>query len=293
MGDPDQPWTVLRLIDWTKDYFARSGVDEPRLSAEVLLADVLDCQRINLYARHARVVDPDDLTRFRDYVRRAAAAEPISYILGRREFYSLTLKVTHDTLIPRPETELLVDAALECVRTGGPRRLWDVCTGSGCVAVAAAKYATDLQVLATDVSEAAVAVAAENAVTHGVADRVRTARADLLDLPAEGAEMAPFDVITANPPYVSEAEMADLPAHVQAEPKIALCGGATGLEVIERLIADAPARLNVGGTLAMEIGMGQAERVYELLNGDGRYDDIRLVKDTAGIERVGVGRRKG
>jgi len=293
MSDAAGPWTVLRLIDWTKDYFARSGVEEPRLSAEMLLADVLTCPRINLYAQFARVVGPDGLARYRDYVRRAASGEPISYILGRREFYSLSIKVTRDTLIPRPETELLVDVALECARTRGARRLWDVCTGSGCVAVAAARYAPALEVLATDVSEAALAVAAANAASHGVAQRVRTLRADLLDLPAEAAQAGPFDVITANPPYVSEAEMAELPANVRAEPRIALCAGPTGLEMIERIVSAAPAHLAPGGTLAAEIGLGQADRVYALLRDDGRYEGVRFLRDPAGIDRTAVARRKG
>ena len=292
MSDAAGPWTVLRLINWTKDYFARSGVDDPRLSAEILLADVLSCPRINLYAQFARVVGPEDLARYRDYVRRAASSEPVSYILGRREFYSLSLKVTPDTLIPRPETELLVDVVLECVRIRGAGRHWDVCTGSGCVAVAAARYAPALEVLATDVSEAALAVAAENAASLGVGGRVRTLHADLLALPAEAAGMAPFDVITANPPYVSEAEMADLPANVRAEPKLALCAGPTGLEMIERIVAGAPTHLVVGGTLATEIGLGQADRVYGLLRGDGRYEEIRFLKDPVGIDRTAVARRK-
>jgi len=285
-GEPAREWTVLQLIDWTKDYFARADLEDPRLAAEVLLAKALSCGRMDLYTRFDHVVEPEKLKRYRDFVHRASSGEPIAYLVGQREFYSLTLTVTPDVLIPRPETELLVDAALEFVKTGdNSGRLWDVCTGCGCVAVAAAKYAENLDVLATDASPAALAVATGNAERHGVADRVRFVKADLL---AASAADDAVDVITANPPYVRDDEMAGLPADVLCEPELALRAGPTGLEHITRIVSDAPDRLRTGGRLAMEIGHSQAEAVYDLLNGDGRYEDIRLVKDLAGIERAAV-----
>ncbi len=290
MSDPPRKWTVLALIGWTKTYLARAGVDEPRLAAEVLLARVLGCDRMHLYTRHDRPVAPDRLDAYRRLIRRAAAGEPVAYLVGRKEFYSLSLKVTPDVLIPRPETELLVDAALEFVRAnGGLGRLWDVGTGSGCVAVAAATYAPDLEVLATDISEPALAVAAENVARCGLAGRIRLARADLLDLPDAGEA---FDVIAANPPYVRDDQMSELPGVVQAEPEVALRAGPTGLEFITRLAADAPQRLRPGGLLAMEIGLGQAEDVHHLLDRSGRYEAARFLKDAAGIERTVTARRK-
>lgn len=279
----------MRLIEWTRGYLARAGVDEPRLAGELLLADVLGCPRIRLYAQHDRVVGPEYLAKFRQAIRRAAGGEPIAYIRGFKEFYSLTFKVTPDVLIPCPETELLVSAALEFVRgAGGTVRLWDACTGSGCVAVAAAHYAPGLSVLATDVSEAALSVAAENARLHGVADRVRLAQADLLELPEPLRGEGEFDVITANPPYVSDEEMQVLSAPVLRQPEMALRAGPTGLEFIQRIVRDAPARLRAGGLLAMEIGMGQADAVYQLLAAAGRYQDMRFLKDHAGIPRTAV-----
>ena len=285
-GEAARQWTVLQLIDWTKDYFARAELDDPRLASEVLLAKALSCGRMDLYTRFDHVVEPEKLKVFRDFVQRASSGEPIAYLIGEREFYSLTLTVTPDVLVPRPETELLVDAALEFIRAnGGAGRLWDVCTGSGCVAVAAGKYAEKLEVLATDISPAALAVATVNAERNGVAGRVRFAEADLLDASvADGA----VDVITANPPYIRDDEMAGLPADVLCEPELALRAGPTGLEHITRIVTDAPDRLRSGGRLAMEIGHTQAEGVYDLLNSDGRYEDIRLVKDLAGIERTVV-----
>lgn len=293
MSEVADQWTVMRLIQWTRGYLARAGVDEPRLAGELLLADVLGCARIQLYTQHDRVVEPEYLAEFRETIHRAAGGEPIAYIRGFKEFYSLTFKVTPDVLIPRPETELLVSAALEFVRgVGGPVRLWDACTGSGCVAVAAAHYAPGLTALATDVCEPALAVAAENARLHGVADRVRLAQADLLALPEALEAEGEFDVMTANPPYVSDQQMQALPAPVLREPQLALRAGPTGLEVIERIVREAPARLRGGGLLAMEIGMGQADAVYQLLHAAGRYEDIRFPKDHAGIPRTAVARIK-
>lgn len=293
MSDASEQWTVLRLIEWTRGYLARAGVDEPRLSAELLLADVLGCDRVQLYARHDLAVAPDDLAAFRESIRRAAGGEPIAYIRGFKEFYSLTFKVTADVLIPRPETELLVDAALAVARAAAEARLWDVCTGSGCVAVAAAHYGPGLRVLATDVCEPALAVAEENARRHGVADRVRLAKADLLAAPVPPEPAGIFDIITANPPYVTDEQMGDLPAPVAHEPEAALRGGPAGMTLIERIVGDAPAHLRAGGALAVEIGMGQADDVYALLRADGRYEDIRFAKDLADIPRVALARVKG
>lgn len=289
MSDAGDAWTVVRLIDWTRGYLARAGVAEPRLSAEILLAHVLGCQRVGLYARYDRVLEPDRLASYRELIRRAAEHEPIAYITGEKEFYSLRLKVTPDVLVPRPETELLVDAALGFARdAGGAARLWDACTGSGCVAIAAAHYAPAMTVLATDISDPALAVARDNVERHGLAGRVRVEAADLLDLPAGLAELGPFDVITANPPYVSDAEAAGLPEAVRREPDLALRAGPTGLECIRRIVGGAPARLRPGGLLAFEIGLGQAEEVYRLLSQAGGYRDIGFRKDRAGIERAAV-----
>ncbi len=293
MDAPGEEWTILRLLDWTRKHFAGADVEEPRLSAEMLLAHVLGCPRMKLYSQFEHVVSPEHRAAFRELIRRAAAGEPVAYLTGEREFYSLAFAVTPDVLIPRPETELLVDAALAAAKeAGGAARLWDVCTGSGCVAVAAAKYAEQLSVLATDVSEAAVAVATGNVARHELTGRVLVAQADLLSLPGEAAEMSPFDVITANPPYVSDADMATLPPQVLREPELALRAGPTGLEFIGPIIAGAAEHLRPGGVLAVEIGFDQAEAVYDLLGQAGHYQQIELRKDAAGIERAAVARRR-
>jgi release factor glutamine methyltransferase len=292
MTEPNAPWTVLRLLDWTKDYFARAGVESPRLCAEVLLAHVIGCRRIELYARFNYEPASDELATYRQLVKRAVEHEPVAYLVGTKEFYSLNFRVTHDVLIPRPETEILVSEAANHLRAleGTSITAWDVCTGSGCVAAAIAHNVANARVLATDISPAAVEVAAGNVESLGLAQRVLVAQADLLELPDEAAELAPFDVITANPPYVAEGD--ELGQGVEHEPREALFAGRDGLEVIRRIVADAPARLRSGGMLAMEFGQGQADAVRDLLVTFGDFDEPRIVRDLQGIERAAVALRR-
>jgi len=289
----EQPWTLLRLINWTKDFLARSEVDSPRLAAEVLLAHVLGCPRMALYTQFSQVASEAQRGAFRGLVKRAADHEPVAYLVGHRDFYSLAVTVTSDVLIPRPETELLVDKAIEHLRSPGRRgTCWDICTGSGAVAVAVAVNVPDATVLATDISEAAADVARQNALKHGVAERVQVDVTDLLAWPAGRGGGETFDVITANPPYVTEAEMAQLPPEVAHEPAAALVGGADGLDVIRRILADAPGVLAPGGLLAMEIGHNQAEAVWDLVTRIDRYEHAEFVRDAAGIERALVAHMK-
>ncbi len=282
----EEAWTVLRLLDWTQEYFAKR-VDSPRLAAEVLLAHVLACPRMLLYARFDRCPSPEELATYRGLVGRAAADEPVAYLVGHREFYSLGFIVTPDVLIPRPETELLVDRAVDFLRSRGPStRCWDACTGCGAIAVAVAKQVPDAAVLATDISEPALAVARQNVDKHTLTERIALARVDLLALPAGLADRAPFDAVIANPPYVSAAQMAELPADVLHEPSLALAAGADGLDCIGPILAQAPDVLADGGLLAVEIGFGQAEAAWDLHNQVGRYERGELVLDAAGVERV-------
>ncbi len=294
-NQPNQdPWTVLRLIDWTREYFARQGVDSPRLATEVLLAHVLGCKRVELYARFDHTPAPDDLAGFRELVARAAKREPVAYLVGHREFYSLAFDVSPAVLIPRPETELLVDLAVERLKAlGQAGRYWDACTGSGAVAIATAKHVGTQTVLATDISADALAVASRNVEKHHLGERITLAEANLLGLPDANGADAPFDVITANPPYVTDAEMTELPAEVKAEPILALAAGADGLDCIRPILQQAANVLNKGGMLAMEIGAGQAGAVWDLVNQTDYYAEARLVRDSAGIERVLVATATG
>ena len=290
-NDAEQQWSVLKLLDWTKEFFARSGVDAPRLAAEVLLAHTLGCQRIELYARFDQTPDDAQRAAFRELVRRAAEHQPIAYLVGYKEFYSLRMKVTPDVLVPRSETEMLVSEAVAHLRPlQRNTSAWDVCTGSGCVAVAMANQVETARVLATDISAPAVAVAAENAAAHGVADRVECRVADLLLLPDDCAEMSPFDVITANPPYVADGdEVADCVRH---EPAAALFAGKDGLDFLRPIIADAPKFLRHRGALILEFGLGQADAVRDMVTSGKAFAEPKILRDHQQIERCAIATRR-
>jgi len=292
MTDPAQgPWTVLKLIDWTKDYFTRREIADPRLAAEILLASVLDCPRIQLYTRFDHQPAPDQLAAFRLLVKKAGEHEPIAYLVGEKEFYSLPFKVTPDVLVPRPETEILVSEAIRHLKaTEGPATMWDACTGSGCVAVATARHVPGLALLATDICDEALKVAGENARTNGVAERIRLRRADLLALPQDCSDLAAFDAITANPPYV--ADSAEVAPDVAREPKAALRAGPDGLGCIRRIITEAPSLLKEAGALILEFGYDQADSVRDLLVQTGAFAEPRILRDHQSIERACVAVRK-
>lgn len=288
-----ESWTVLRLLSWTTDFLKQRGSDTPRLDAEVLLASAKGCERIMLYAAFDEVVAEDVRTQFRELVKRRADGEPVAYLVGQREFYSLRLKVTPDVLIPRPETEFVAIAALDHVErdsvAGGPPRsgglrIADVGTGSGAIAIAIAKHAPHVRVTAIDLSSAALAVARENAASHGVAERIEFVESDLLaSLPPEPA----FAVIASNPPYVSESEYAALSRQVSDhEPRQALVAGPLGTEVIERIIPQAAERLIPGGLLVMEVSPMIAARVVDLVTADSRFQPPTIGKDLAQQARV-------
>jgi release factor glutamine methyltransferase len=293
-----ETWTVLKLLTWTTEYLQKHGSESPRLEAEVLLGSAKGCERIMLYAAFDEVVSDELRARFRDLVKRRGEGVPVAYLVGKKEFYSLSLRVTPDVLIPRPETEHVVVAALDAVQGSGVRsqgsagqaEIADVGTGSGAIAIAVAKHAPAARVTAIDLSPPALEVAKANAAQHGVADRIVFVEGDLLSsLPPEPR----FTVIASNPPYVSEAEFEQLAPHVKNhEPRQALVAGPTGTEVIQRLIPQAAERLLPGGSLIIELSPMIATRVVELLAADGRYEPATLLKDLAGLARVVKARRK-
>jgi len=277
-------WTVLKLLRWTADYFAGRGLDAPRLDAELLLAATLGFDRVGLYVNFERPLQAGELAAYRERVRRRAGREPLAYILGQTEFWSLPLKVTPDVLIPRPETELLVEEALP--RLSGRQQVLDVGTGSGALAIALAHERQELTVTAIDISPAALAVAADNARSNGVAERIRFVQHDLGQLPP-----GPFDLIVANPPYIPSRELATLMPEVRDfEPQLALDGGVDGLDAYRALARQAGAILTAAGWLLVEVGSGQAAAVKELFAGAGLTESF-AARDLAGIERV-VGGRK-
>jgi len=292
MSAPEEPWTIGRLLTWTVDYLGRHGAENPRLDAEVLLAEARGCRRIDLYAAYGEPAPDETRTAFRELVRRRAAGTPVAYLVGRREFYALDFEVTPDVLIPRPETELLVVALLDhvkqraAVQSGMPQPLSiaDVGTGSGILAVCAAKYVPNSRVTAIDISPAALAVARRNAARHGVADAIEFVESDLFaNVPAD----ARFDYIVSNPPYVSTAEMAGLALHIRnREPHVALHAGQRGTEVIEPLIQQAAERLNPGGVLLIEVSPMIAAQVEQLVRDTPAFELGATMRDLAGHPRV-------
>jgi release factor glutamine methyltransferase len=277
-----ESWTVRGVLEWMAKDFAARGMDSPRLDAELLVADALGIDRVRLYMDLHRPLVAGELVAVRARVARRRAREPVAYILGRREFYGRSFEVGPAVLVPRPETETLVERALELLPAEGEGRVLDLCTGSGAIAVTLAAARPVLRVDATDVSEQALEVARRNAARLGVAERVRFHRGDLFEPLPAGRR---YDLVVANPPYVPDRVVATLqPEVAEHEPRIALAGGDDGLDVVRRIVAGASDRLVPGGRLLFEIGAGQAGAVRELL--EGRLREVRIHPDLAGIERV-------
>ena len=288
-----EQWTTQRLLTWITGFLTEKAVDAPRLSAEMLLSHVLDCRRIDLYTHFDRIVDPDRLAALRAIVKRAGEHEPIAYLVGRTEFYSLSIRVTCDCLIPRPETEMLVEHAIDFLRARpGTQDVLDLCTGSGCIAVAVAKNCPDCRVVATDISDAALAVAAENVTAHNLTGRVRLLCGDLFEPIIAGLDAARFDLITCNPPYVAQAEYEKLDRNVRDyEPAQALLAGPDGLDIYRRIAADVGQYLRPAAALILETSPATAQAVTQLLQQNGLFASIQTYKDPARRERVIVSRR--
>ena len=291
-ASPTPPvWTIKALLAWTADFLARKGADAgtARLESQVLLAHVLSCPRIELVARSDEIPADDARTTFRELIKRRADGCPVAYLTGHKEFYLLNFEVSPAVLIPRPDTETLVAQADKLLKPLPAPRVLDLCAGSGCIGVTLAHRLKKAQVRATDVSPEAAAVAARNAATHGVSDRVRVAVGDLFDAVPEGET---FDLIASNPPYVADAEFAGLDVGVRDhEPRLALAGGPDGLAFYRRIAAGVTPFLAPGGHLLLEIGETQAEAVGELLAAAG-LDVTGVLKDGARRPRVVAARRK-
>jgi len=299
----EQPWTIGRLLKWTTDFLQDKNAESPRLDAEVLLAHARNCQRIELYTVFEEVPDEQLRQQFRDLVSRRAGGAPVAYLVGHREFFSLSFQVTPDVLIPRPETELLVVRALDLAKSmsdlpspspslGGRRiRIADIGTGSGVLAVCCAKHLPTCSVVALDVSPQALQIAEQNATKHEVADQIEFVCSDLFaNQPAEPT----FDLILSNPPYVATAEMSELEVGVRDyEPHLALDGGEQGTEIIERLVPQAAERLQPDGWLLIEVSPTNASRVEQLLAAESRFMGHDTIHDLAGLPRVVQAQRKG
>lgn len=279
------PRTLLDYLRLTTDFLAAKKIDSARLDAELLLGEVLGLARVQLYTNFERPLAREEVDRYRELVRRRAAREPVAYILGRREFWSLDFEIDRRVLVPRPDTELLVELAVAALQTragAATLHVADVGTGSGAVAVAIAKEVPNARVVATDKSQAALEVAPRNADRHGVADRIEFVSGDLC-APLRGRE--PFDLIVSNPPYVKADEVAALDPEIRDwEPRLALVSGADGMDATRALVESALQVLAPGGSLWVEVG-SQAGAVRECFVSNG-YADVRVHRDLAGSDRV-------
>jgi release factor glutamine methyltransferase len=269
-------------------YLTDKGVDAPRLSAELLLSHVLGCKRIELYTNFDRVVEQAKLDELRGLVKRCAEHEPVAYLVGRCEFYSLEIRLNKACLIPRPETELLVERAIDLLRARPqPAAVLDLCTGSGCIAAAIAKNVPECRVTATDVSDEALTAANENVQLHDLGERVRLLCGDLFDPLIGGLDETSFDLVVSNPPYVTSAEMETLDRNVKDyEPVSALHGGVDGLDVYRRILERIEPFLKEDGVLMLEIGYRQGPAIRELLEATCLFAKITIEKDRSDNDRI-------
>jgi release factor glutamine methyltransferase len=293
MGDT---WTVRRILEWTTGFFTRKNLDAPRLSAELLLSHILACPRIKLYTEYERPLTEQELSRMRTLVQRASEEEPIAYLTGRAHFFNLEFEVTRDVLIPRPDTETLVENVLQTVRhqpgMESPRVI-DLCTGSGCIAAAIAHHLKTATVLAIDISPAAVKVARQNVERLGLTDRVTVEEGDLFSPLQRMVDVQPFHMIVANPPYIRTSDLTGLDRSVREyEPLQALDGGRDGLTLHRRILDEAGDRLLSGGRVFLEIAFDQGELAREKGDSYGNFDDVRILKDFGGRDRVLTLRRR-
>jgi release factor glutamine methyltransferase len=304
-----QTWTIQKLLNWIAAYFTEKGIDGPRLSAELLLSHVLSLKRIELYTLFDKPVDQQQLHTLHALTKRAGQDEPVAYLTGKTEFYSIELDITPDCLIPRPETELLVERAIEflraraaegpgigdalesgrlCNNSGAPAQfVCDLCTGSGCIAVAIAKNFPGARIIATDISAAALEVAASNVEKHQLKERISLLQGDLFDPLIRQLDTTGFDLIVCNPPYVSAAEFEALDRNVKDyEPKVALFAGDDGLDIYRRIIEKADFFLKPAAALMLEIGYAQGPALRDLLERTNTFAEINIEKDFHNNDRV-------
>jgi len=283
----EQVWTVSAALDWCREYLAGKDDEHPRRSAEWLLSSATGLSRVELYAYHDRPLTPDERTSLRESVKRRAAGEPLQYVTGEVAFRHIVVKIRPGVLIPRPETEVLVDEVLRDLPADA--LVADACTGSGCIALSIAHERTDARLWATDIAPLAVEVAAENAERLGLDERVTVIEGDLL-APLLPELLGTLDAVVANPPYIPSGDLPDLSAQVGAfEPHLALDGGADGLDVARRIASQALELLAPGGFLVLELDERRVAPYAEELH--KWYEGIRVVRDLAGRDRVLVAQK--
>lgn len=289
--EPGAPWTISDVLRWAREDFEKRGLESPRLEAEVLLCHVLQVDRVRLVIDAQRPLEPGELSAYRNAIKRRRTGEPTAYIMGHREFFGRKFCVDSRVLIPRPDTEMLVEEALE--RTAHRPlfgRALDLCTGSGCVAISFASRRPTWRVTGSDISADAIDVARKNAVLNGAIWGMRWCIGNLFEAVGEKER---FELVIANPPYIPNGEVVELETTVRDfEPHGALDGGNDGLDSIRQIVAQAPARLVTGGVLALEVGAGQSDEVARIF-ADLGFDDLQRRRDYGGHERVISGRWTG
>jgi len=276
-----EEWTVRKVLEWTRDYLRRGGVELARFEAEELLAHALKEERLSLYLEPERILTEEELARFRSLVTHRRRGVPLQYLLGEVEFMGFTLRVDGRALIPRPETEGLVELILREVNSEDKMEILELGTGSGAIAIALAKLLPSSQITAVDISPEALKLAEENVARNGVEEQIESLKSDWFT--QVGGQ---FDLIVANPPYVGIEEIAGLPREVREhEPRAAWDGGEEGLEALQRIIMEAPAHLKPGGRLYLEIGAGQGAEVRKLAVATGTLAGVEILQDLGGRER--------
>ena len=282
-------WTIGELLQWTTAFFSRSGIDEARLSAELLLAHALGCTRMALYTRFEQTPPPEQVAAFREMVKKRRDHTPVAYLIGKAWFYSLEFAVTPDVLIPRPDTETIVEQVIRLARmtpAWEAPEILDLCTGSGCIAVALAKNLPAARLIASDISPAALRIAEKNAAAHELTARIRFISGDLFEPLAAMSPPVKFHAIVCNPPYIVADKIAELMPEVsQHEPKVALNGGADGLAFYRRLATHAPEYLLPDGALIVETAFDQSSDVQDILLAQKDFHDSRIIRDAAAHPR--------
>jgi release factor glutamine methyltransferase len=283
-------WTVGRLLEWTTGYFAEKQVEGGRLAAELLLAKALGCQKIELYTRYTSEPDETQRSNFRELVQQAGAHVPIAYLIGHREFFSLDFEVTPAVLIPRPETEAIVQRCLDLCKADPAQNfnILDVGTGSGCIAIAIQRYASNAKLTASDISADALEVARRNADRHEATQHIRFIEADGLDLPTDTLPDGGFDIIVSNPPYIDAKAFAALPPHIREhEPRLALNVCEDGLSLYRQFAEQAPSLLAPDGRLLIEIAFDASEAVKGIFTQQGLWSHAGSFREpTDAHERV-------
>ncbi len=287
-------WTIGKILKWTEQYFASKGIESPRLDAEVLLSHVLKKERIYLYVHFDEPLEAPELASYKECIKKRLEHMPVAYITGIREFMGLDFHVTPSVLIPRPDTEILVQTAMDNLKkieaTGRGLLFADIGTGSGAVCLSMLSYMPELQGVTVDISKEALEIARGNAESLGVSERIEFLEGDMLE-PLAGRS---FDAIVSNPPYIPERDIEGLEPEVKCyEPMGALVAEDEGLFFYKKLMQDAPKLLKTGGFLALEAGIHEAGPIKEIGERSGDWENIEVIKDLAGIDRVVVLRKRG